>query len=53
MLGGSAHGSGVAKANMAGPQQGVAASLVSASLKGQPRFQPASAFNQAGVVQMV
>ena len=28
MLGGSAHGSGVAKANMAGPQQGVAASLV-------------------------
>ncbi|MEJ5031416.1 LrgB family protein [Comamonas sp. MYb69] len=28
MLGGSAHGSGVAKAQMAGPQQGVAASLV-------------------------
>ena len=28
MLGGSAHGSGVAKAQMSGPQQGVAASLV-------------------------
>lgn len=28
MLGGAAHGSGVAKAQMAGPQQGVAASLV-------------------------
>lgn len=32
---------------------GVAASLVSASLKGRTRYNPASAYNQAGVVQMV
>lgn len=32
---------------------GVAASLVSASLKGRTRYNPASAYNQASVVQMV